>query len=43
VKDMADRIPGAVYRELTSASHAAPSEQPQLINEFIDDFLARLT
>jgi pimeloyl-ACP methyl ester carboxylesterase len=43
VKDMADRIPGAVYRELTSASHAAPSEQPQLINEYIDDFLARLT
>jgi pimeloyl-ACP methyl ester carboxylesterase len=43
VKDLADRVPGAVYRELTSASHAAPSEQPQLINEYIDDFLARLT
>jgi pimeloyl-ACP methyl ester carboxylesterase len=43
VKDMADRIPGAVYRELKMASHAAPSEQPQLINEYIDDFLARLT
>lgn len=42
VKDLADRIPGAVYRELASASHAAPSEQPQLINEYIDDFLARL-
>jgi pimeloyl-ACP methyl ester carboxylesterase len=43
VKDMADRIPGAVYRELTNASHAAPSEQPRAINEYIDDFLARLT
>ncbi|HKU42158.1 MAG TPA: alpha/beta hydrolase [Polyangiales bacterium] len=43
VKDMADRIPGAVYRELKQASHAAPSEQPRAINEHIDDFLARLT
>ena len=43
VKDMADRIPGAIYRELPNASHAAPSEQPQAINEHIDDFLARLT
>lgn len=43
VRDMAEHIPGAVYRELTSASHAAPTEQPQLINEYIDDFLARLT
>jgi pimeloyl-ACP methyl ester carboxylesterase len=43
VKDLADRIPGATYRELLSASHAAPTEQPQLLNEYIDDFLARLT
>lgn len=43
VKDMADHIPGAIYRELAGASHAAPSEQPQQINEYIDDLLAKLT
>jgi pimeloyl-ACP methyl ester carboxylesterase len=43
VKAMADSIPGAVYRELAGASHAAPSEQPQQINECIDEFLAKLT
>jgi pimeloyl-ACP methyl ester carboxylesterase len=43
VKDMADRIPGAIYRELLGASHAAPSEQPQQINAYIDEFLAKLT
>jgi pimeloyl-ACP methyl ester carboxylesterase len=43
VKDMADRIPGAIYRELIGASHAAPSEQPQQINACIDEFLAKLT
>jgi pimeloyl-ACP methyl ester carboxylesterase len=43
VKDMASRIPGAVYRELVGASHAAPTEQPQQINEYIDAFLAKLT
>ena len=43
VKDMADHIPGAVYHELLGASHAAPSEQPQQINEYIDEFLAKLT
>jgi pimeloyl-ACP methyl ester carboxylesterase len=43
VKDMADRIPGASYHELLGASHAAPTEQPQQIDEFIDAFLARLT
>jgi len=43
VKDMADRIPGAIYRELLGASHAALSEQPQQVNEYIDDFLAKLT
>jgi pimeloyl-ACP methyl ester carboxylesterase len=42
VKDMASRIPGAVYRELVGASHAAPTEQPQQINEYIDTFLAKL-
>jgi pimeloyl-ACP methyl ester carboxylesterase len=43
VKDMADRIPGAIYQELTSASHAAPSEHPELINRYIDEFLAKLS
>ena len=43
VKDMASRIPGAVYRELLGSSHAAPTEQPQQINEFIDAFLAKLS
>ena len=42
VKDMASRIPGAVYQELVGASHAAPTEQPQQINEHIDNFLAKL-
>lgn len=42
VKDMAEKIPGAVYRELAGASHAAPSEQPNVINDYIDGFLARL-
>jgi pimeloyl-ACP methyl ester carboxylesterase len=42
VKSLADHIPGATYRELAGASHAAPSEQPQQIDAFIDDFLARL-
>ncbi|HEX7477813.1 MAG TPA: alpha/beta fold hydrolase [Polyangiales bacterium] len=42
-KHMAEQIPGAVYRELRGASHAAPSEQPELINACIDDFLAKLT
>ena len=43
VKRMADAIPGAIYRELAGASHAAPSEQPQQINAHIDEFLAKLT
>jgi pimeloyl-ACP methyl ester carboxylesterase len=43
VKDMASRIPGAIYRELLGASHAAPTEQPQHINEYVDEFLAKLT
>lgn len=42
VKDMASRIPGAQYRELTGASHAAPIEQPQQINDYIDEFLSKL-
>jgi pimeloyl-ACP methyl ester carboxylesterase len=42
VKSMADSIPGAIYRELAGASHAAPSEQPQQINEYLDEFLASL-
>ena len=42
VKAMADKIPGAVYRELAGASHAAPSEQPNVINDYIDGFLAKL-
>jgi pimeloyl-ACP methyl ester carboxylesterase len=42
VKDMAARIPGAIYRELAGASHAAPSEQPNVINDYIDGFLAKL-
>ena len=42
VKAMADSIPGALYRELAGASHAAPSEQPQQINEYLDEFLASL-
>ena len=43
VKDMADHIPGAIYKELAGASHAAPSEQPDQINGYIDEFLATLT
>ncbi|HEX2678649.1 MAG TPA: alpha/beta hydrolase [Polyangiales bacterium] len=43
VKLMADQIPGVTYRELIGASHAAPSEQPDIINEAIDEFLAKLT
>jgi pimeloyl-ACP methyl ester carboxylesterase len=42
VKDMAGRIPCAIYKELTGASHAAPTEQPQQINEYVDAFLAKL-
>ena len=42
VKDVASRIPGAVYRELAGASHAAPTEQPHQINDYIDSFLAKL-
>jgi pimeloyl-ACP methyl ester carboxylesterase len=41
VKSLADLIPGAVYRELQGASHAAPSEQPELICQHIDEFLAK--
>ncbi len=40
VKGMAQRIPSAVYRELVGASHAAPTEQPDRINAYIDEFLA---
>jgi pimeloyl-ACP methyl ester carboxylesterase len=43
VKALADAIPGSVYRELAGASHAAPSEQPQQINDYIDEFLAKLS
>lgn len=43
VKNLADQIPGAVHRELLGASHAAPSEQPEVINQYIDEFLAKLT
>jgi pimeloyl-ACP methyl ester carboxylesterase len=43
VKHLSDRIPGAIYRELTGASHAAPSEQPEIICQHIDEFLAKLS
>jgi pimeloyl-ACP methyl ester carboxylesterase len=43
VKDMASRIPDCTYRELVGASHAAPTEQPQQINEYIDAFLAKMS
>jgi pimeloyl-ACP methyl ester carboxylesterase len=43
VKAMADRIPGAIFHELMGASHAAPTEQPDKIDEYIDEFLAKLT
>lgn len=42
VKHLADRIPGATYKELLGASHAAPSEQPEVICGYIDEFLAKL-
>jgi len=42
VKDVASQIPGAIYRELSGASHAAPTEQPQQINEHLDAFLSHL-
>ncbi len=40
IQDMAKRIPGATYHELVGASHAAPTEQPDRINQYVDEFLA---
>ena len=42
VRALAERIPGAEYLELAGASHAAPIERAQAINEHIDEFLERI-
>jgi pimeloyl-ACP methyl ester carboxylesterase len=42
VRDLAGRIPGAQYLELTGASHAAPLERAEVINEHLDAFLERI-
>jgi pimeloyl-ACP methyl ester carboxylesterase len=41
-RELAERIPGAEYMELTGASHAAPVERAAAINERVDVFLAAL-
>jgi pimeloyl-ACP methyl ester carboxylesterase len=40
VRSLSELIPGAEYLELEGASHAAPVERAQQINERIDEFLA---
>jgi pimeloyl-ACP methyl ester carboxylesterase len=42
VRELAERIPGAEYVELPGASHAAPVERANVINEQLDAFLERL-
>jgi 3-oxoadipate enol-lactonase len=37
---MAERIPGAVLHIVPDASHLAPLEQPSLVNEILQGFLA---
>ncbi len=42
VRELAERIPGAQYLELEGASHAAPLERADVINQHIDAFLERI-
>jgi pimeloyl-ACP methyl ester carboxylesterase len=42
VRELAARIPGAEYFELPGASHAAPVERANVINQQLDGFLERL-
>lgn len=42
VRAMAEAIPGAEYLELAGASHAAPAERADIINERIETFLDAL-
>lgn len=43
VREVAERVPGAQYIELAGASHAAPVERADTINQHLDAFLAGIT
>jgi pimeloyl-ACP methyl ester carboxylesterase len=42
VRELAQRIPNPGYLELAGASHAAPLERAEVINQHIDTFLERI-